>query len=78
MDTSGSDTAATLTSVTGSGDERDDGTTISVDRPIHPYVHVVIVAIISAGPCSPGCGSSRPSTGCLENDFVTANRWMFR
>ena len=48
LDTSGSDTAATLTSVTGSGDERDAGATISAARPVHPYVHVVIVAVIGA------------------------------
>ena len=49
MDATTSDTAATLTSVTGSGDERDVGEARSTpQRPVHPYVHVVVVAVIGA------------------------------
>ena len=78
MDTSGSDTAATLTSVTGSGDERDAGATISAARPVHPYVHVVIVAVIGAVAVFAWLWFFETVNRLLwENDFVTANRWMF-
>jgi hypothetical protein len=47
VDPSGSDTAATLTSVTGAGSERDQGEiAVRPDRPVHPYIHVVVVAVI--------------------------------
>ncbi len=78
LDTSGSDTAATLTSVTGSGDERDAGATISAARPVHPYVHVVIVAVIGAVAVFAWLWFFETVNRLLwENDFVTANRWMF-
>ena len=43
-----SDTAATLTSVSGAGDDRDVSEAVTSARPVHPYVHVVVVAVIAA------------------------------
>ncbi len=74
-----SDTAATLTSVTGSGDERDIGEgSVTPQRPVHPYLHVVVVAVIGAVSVLVWLTVFETINRLLwENDFVTANRWMF-
>ncbi len=48
MTTGASDTADTLRSVTGSGDDRTLGEAVTPARPVHPYIHVVVVAVIGA------------------------------
>jgi H+/Cl- antiporter ClcA len=73
-----SDTAATLTSVTGAGSEPDLGEPVTTARPVHPYVHVVIVAVIGAVAVLAWLWVFEAVNKLLwENDFVTANRWMF-
>jgi H+/Cl- antiporter ClcA len=73
-----SDTAATLTSVTGAGSEPDLGEPVTNARPVHPYVHVVIVAVIGAVAVLAWLWVFEAVNKLLwENDFVTANRWMF-
>jgi H+/Cl- antiporter ClcA len=73
-----SDTAATLTSVTGAGSEPDLGEPVTNARPVHPYVHVVIVAVIGGVAVLAWLWVFEAVNKLLwENDFVTANRWMF-
>ena len=56
MTSTSPDNANTLRSTTGSGSSRvDDETTVTAAQPVHPYVHVVVVAVIGARrPSSPG------------------------
>ena len=79
MDTGGSDTAATLTSVTGSGTDRGEGTiAVRPDRPVHPYVHVVVVSVIGGVSVLLWIKLFETMNRLVwENDFVTSNRWMF-
>ena len=80
-----SDTAATLTSVTGAGTPRaTDGTgsteqaTVTRAQPVHPYVHVVVVAVVGAVSILAWLMAYEWANRLLwENDFVLANRWMF-
>ena len=73
-----SDTAATLTSVSGSGDERDVAEPITSARPVHPYVHVVVIAIIGAVSVLAWLIVFETVNELLwENDVVTANPWLF-
>jgi H+/Cl- antiporter ClcA len=73
-----SDTAATLTSVTGAGSAPDLGEPVTNARPVHPYVHVVIVAVIGGVAVLAWLWVFEAVNKLLwENDFVTANRWMF-
>ncbi len=74
----GADVAPTQMSVTGSGDERDLGEAVTVSRPVHPSVHVVIVAVIGAVAVLAWLLVFEAVNKLLwENEFVTANRWMF-
>jgi H+/Cl- antiporter ClcA len=51
---------------------------VSAARPVHPYVHVVIVAVIGALAVLAWLIVFEEVNKLLwENDFVTANRWMF-
>jgi len=79
MDSGGSDTAATLTSVTGSGTDRDEGNiAVRPDRPVHPYVHVVVVSVIGGVSVLVWIKLFETMNRLVwENDFVTSNRWMF-
>ena len=79
MASSDSDTAATLASVTGSGIERDDSEiTVTPTRPVHPYLHVVVVAVIGAVAVLAWLWFFETVNRLLwENEFVTANPWMF-
>jgi len=74
-----SDTAATLASVTGSGSERDESDiAVRPDRPVHPYIHVVVVAVIGGVSVLAWLWFFETMNKLLwENDFVTTNRWMF-
>ncbi len=72
------DTPSPLASVTGTGDEREIGEAVTVARPVHPYVHVVIVAVIGAVAVLAWLIVFEEGSKLLwENDFVTANPWMF-
>ena len=73
------DTADTLRSTTGSGSSRGDGEpVITATQPVHPYVHVVVVAVIGAVAVLAWLVVFETVNKLLwENDFVTANPWMF-
>ncbi len=79
MDERASDTQGTLRSITGSGSSRDDEeNAITAAQPVHPYVHVVIVAVIGALAVLAWLWFFETANRLLwENDFVVANPWMF-
>ncbi len=71
-------TSATPASVTGSGAERDLGEQVTAARPVHPYVHVVIVALLGAVAVLAWLMVFEAVNRLLwENAFVLANPWMF-
>ena len=74
-----SDTASTLNSVTGSG--RPGGTdepTVGPSRPVHPYLHVVVVAVIGGVSVLAWLLLYEALNRLVwENDVVTANPWLF-
>ena len=73
-----SDTAATLTSVTGAGDTGPDLPEVSAGQPVHPYVHVVVVAVVGAVAVLAWLFVFETVNRLLwENTLVTANRWLF-
>ena len=74
-----SDTQGTLQSMTGSGSFRDDGETeVTASQPVHPYVHVVVVAVIGAIVVLAWLVVFHTLNQVLwENAFVTANPWVF-
>ena len=74
-----SDTGGTLGSVTGSGSSRDDDeTAVTAAQPVHPYVHVVVVAVIGAVVVLAWLTVFETLNRALwENDFVVANPWIF-
>ena len=68
---------ASLSSVAGV-DEPEVSEAVTVVRPVHPYVHVVIVAVIGAVSVLAWLTVYTAVTELLwQNDFVTANPWMF-
>ena len=79
MDGRASDTADTLRSMTGSGSSREDEeSTITSSQPVHPYVHVVIVAILGAVSVLAWLIVFETGNKLIwENAFVVANPWMF-
>jgi H+/Cl- antiporter ClcA len=79
MDDRASDTQGTLRSMTGSGSSRDDAeNSVTAAQPVHPYVHVVIVAVIGALAVLAWLWFFETVNRLLwENDFVVANPWMF-
>ena len=79
MTSGSSDTAADLTSVDGvDGAGDDQGSVITPSQPVHPYLHVIAVAIIGAVAVLAWLVIFEDVNKLLwENDFVTANRWMF-
>ncbi len=79
MTETASDTTASLGSVTGSGSERDEADiAIRSDRPVHPYIHVVVVAVIGGVSVLAWLWLFETVQKLLwDNDFVTSNRWMF-
>jgi H+/Cl- antiporter ClcA len=74
-----SDTQDTLRSMTGSGSSReDDGAAITATQPVHPYVHVVVVAVIGALAVLAWLTVFETLNKAIwENAFVVANPWMF-
>ena len=69
---------ASLASVAGVDDERDVSEAVTAARPVHPYVHVVIVAVIGAVSVLAWLIVYTEVTKLLwQNAFVTANPWMF-
>ncbi len=70
--------AATPSPVAGTGDGREVSEPVTAARPVHPYVHVVVVAVIGALVVLAWLVVFEEVNRLLwENDFVTANRWMF-
>jgi H+/Cl- antiporter ClcA len=69
----------TLRSTTGSGSARDDDEpTVTPAQPVHPYVHVVIVAVLGAVAVLAWLLVFEAGNKLLwENEFVVANPWMF-
>lgn len=74
-----SDTASTLRSVTGSGDEGvQDDTPVTAVQPVHPYVHVVIVAVIGAVSVLAWLVVYEALDRLIwDNALITANPWLF-
>ncbi len=74
-----SNTADTLRSVTGSGDETTTpGTPVTAAQPVHPYVHVVIVAVVGAVSVLAWLFVYETINRFLwDNGYVTANPWLF-
>ena len=67
-----------LSSVSGAGDEPEVSEAVTAARPVHPYVHVVVVAVIGAVSVFAWLIVYTEVTKLLwQNDFVTANPWMF-
>lgn len=68
-----------LRSVTGSGDDHvADEPTVDAAHPVHPYLHVVVVAVIGAVSVFLWLEVyERVNRLIWDNDFVTANPWMF-
>jgi len=55
-----------------------DGTLVTRAQPVHPYVHVVVIAVVGAlATLAFLVVYERVNTVLWENDFVLANRWMF-
>ena len=79
MDGRASDTQGTLRSLTGSGSSREeDAATVTASQPVHPYVHVVIVAVIGALAVLAWLTVFETLNKAIwENSFVVANPWMF-
>jgi H+/Cl- antiporter ClcA len=66
-----------LSSVAGV-DEPEVSEAVTAARPVHPYVHVVVVAAIGAVSVLAWLTVYTEVTRLLwQNDFVTANPWMF-
>ena len=74
----GTDGATGTTTVTGAGSERELGEPVTDRQPVHPHVHVVIVALIGAVAVLVWLLVFEAVSKLLwENEFVLANRWMF-
>src|SRR5512143_508284 len=66
------------TGPTDAGGERDLGEPVTAARPVHPHVHVVIVALVGAVAVLVWLVVFEAVSKLLwENEFVLANRWMF-
>ena len=79
MTDSSSETASTLRSTTGAGSATtDDETAVTPAQPVHPYVHVVVVAVIGAVAVLAWLVVFETLNKLIwENAFVVANPWMF-
>jgi H+/Cl- antiporter ClcA len=70
--------ATGTTTVTTAGGERELGEPVTAARPVHPYIHVIIVALIGAVAVLAWLIVFEEVNKLLwENEFVLANRWMF-
>src|SRR5262245_38912850 len=55
-----------------------DETELTASQPVHPYLHVIAVAVIGAvGVLAWLVVFEAVNKLLWENEFVTANRWMF-
>src|SRR4051812_39627593 len=74
-----SDTAETLTSVTGSGSDRGaPDVVVGPQATVHPYVHVVVVAVISGASVLAWLLLYIEGNKFLwENTVVAGNLWLF-
>ncbi len=78
MSDGAADTSASPAAGVGIGDGREASEAVTAARPVHPYVHVVIVAVIGAVAVLAWLVVFEALSKLLwENDFVAANRWMF-
>jgi H+/Cl- antiporter ClcA len=79
MTSMNSETASTLRSTTGAGSSRaDDETPVTPAQPVHPYVHVVVVAVIGAVVVLAWLWVYHTLNALIwENSVVIANRWLF-
>jgi len=72
------DTAEALTPVTGTGGEREMSEAVTAARPVHPYVHVVVVAVIGAVSVLAWLLVYEALNAAIwDNDVVTSNAWLF-
>ena len=70
--------ATGATTVRHAGSERELGEPVTAARPVHPYVHVVIVALIGAVSVLAWLLVFEAVNKLLwENDVITANPWLF-
>ncbi len=70
--------SGTAVSVTGAGTERGLGEPVTAARPVHPYLHVVIVALVGAVAVLAWLLVFEVVQKLLwENEIVLANPWMF-
>ncbi len=78
MTTESRDAAADPTSVAGVDDGRGGDPVITSTQPVHPYLHVIAVAVIGAVSVLVWLIIFENVNKLLwENDFVTSNHWMF-
>ena len=72
------DAAELLTSVSGSGDDGSAGSpAVTPAQPVHPYLHVVAVAVIGAVAVLAWLIVFEEGNKLLwENDLITANPWL--
>jgi len=67
-----------LANVTAAGDDREVGEPVTAARPVHPHVHVVIVAVIGAVAVLAWLLVFEAVNKLLwENELVLANPWLF-
>jgi H+/Cl- antiporter ClcA len=78
MSQSSGDTTNAPLSVAGAGSERELGEPVTAARKVHPYVHVVIVAVIGAVSVLAWLIVYELVNKLLwENELVLANPWLF-
>ena len=78
MATETSETAATLRSVTGSATSVGPDEEVTPTQPVHPYVHVVVVAVIGAVSVLAWLLVYETVNRFIwDNGYVTANPWLF-
>ena len=79
MEAPNSDTAGTLRSVTGAGvTGGPDETAVTPAQPVHPYVHVVVVAIIGAVSVLAWLTVYETINRFIwDSGYVAANPWLF-
>jgi H+/Cl- antiporter ClcA len=67
-----------LANVTAAGDDREVGERVTAARPVHPHVHVVIVAVIGAVAVLAWLLVFEAVSKLLwENEIVVSNPWLF-
>ncbi len=78
MTSQSSDTADSLRSVTGAGDDPVEPPAVGPSQRVHPYLHVVAVALVGGVAVLAWLIFYEQLNKLLwENDFVRSNPWMF-